>query len=489
MRGVREHRYDLDGGSALDDVGAALSPLGRLAKVSACSGVVSAAFYDTRRLALAEAGITLRRSQGASDAGWQVDLPGDVPDAGAEYWLPLRAGDGVPGDVEALVARQSGGKALRRVALVRIDRKSFELVGPEGTALARLADDRVVALRERDGAASTWRELAVSPLRGAPACGEEVGRALAGMGVQTSAHASKLARVLAGPPLGATRRSDPLVRRLASQLGALLRSEPAVREGDVEGVHEMRIAARRLRSCMSAFSAAFEPGALDELAVELGELGRLLGAARDADVLAARLEGDLAAVPPLHVLGPVRAVIRAHSAREAAAARRALAGFLDAPAYDVLVERLAATVADPPFAEADRSAKWYRAQLRRTDRRVERLVARAEEATGDERVQALHAVRKAAKHARYAAETATPVLGKRAARRAEAYANLQAALGEHHDAVVARAFLRDEGARAGVRPGENGFTYGLLYAREHALVAAAEARFRKRWRTLARTAR
>lgn len=491
MRGVREHRYDLDEGPALATVGAALSHVGRLAPVTACSGVVSAAFYDTGRLALAGAGITVRRAQGASDAGWQVDLPGDGDGAGAEYWLPLRAGNGVPHDVQALVARHAGGKSLRRVAQVRIARTSFELVGSEGTALARIADDCVVGLRERDGAATTWRELAVSPLRGAPACGEEIDRVLAGMGVRTCSSPSKLARVLAAPVPDGTRRSDPLAERFGAQLSALLRAEPSVREGEgeVEAVHEMRIAVRRLRSCASVFSAAFAPGSLDDLAGDLAELGRLLGAARDADVLAARLEADLAAVPPVHVLGPVRAVIRAHSAREVAAARRALVGFLDGPAYGALLDHLAVTVSDPPFAEVDRSKAWHRTQLRRADRRLERLVARAGALRGDERIQALHTVRKAAKHARYAAETVTPVLGKDAARRAEVLAQLQDALGEHHDAVAARAFLREEGARAGVRPGENGFTYGLLYEREDVLVAAAEARFDKRWRKRSRSAR
>ena len=313
------------------------------------------------------------------------------------------------------------------------------------------------------------------------------GQALGGVGVTACPQSSKLARVLALPAVGAKRRADPLAARLGTQFAALLGCEAGVREGDGEAVHDMRVATRRLRSCLLTFSAAYEPGALDDVAGGLADLGRLLGAARDADVLAARLEADLAAVPAVQVLGPVRAVLRAHGAREAAAARRALGAFLDGPAYRALLDRLATTVGGPPLRGIGRPRRWYRARLRATERRVERLVARAE-AAGDERERALHAVRKAAKRARYAAETAEAVLGKKAARRAEAYARLQDALGEHHDAVVARAFLREEGARAGVRPGENGFTYGLLYAREDARAAVAEARFRKRWRKLDRPA-
>ncbi len=43
--------------------------------------------------------------------------------------------------------------------------------------------------------------------------------------------------------------------------------------------------------------------------------------------------------------------------------------------------------------------------------------------------------------------------------------DLQDVLGAHQDRAVSAAFLRDLGARIGVRCGVNGFTYGLLYAR------------------------
>ena len=39
-------------------------------------------------------------------------------------------------------------------------------------------------------------------------------------------------------------------------------------------------------------------------------------------------------------------------------------------------------------------------------------------------------------------------------------------LGSHQDTHVTAGFLRDLGARVGSRSGHNGFTYGLLYARE-----------------------
>ena len=54
------------------------------------------------------------------------------------------------------------------------------------------------------------------------------------------------------------------------------------------------------------------------------------------------------------------------------------------------------------------------------------------------------------------------------------YQELQDILGEHRDAVVAADLLRRIAAGTPAHPDENGFTYGLLYARE--LRRAADTR-------------
>ena len=49
------------------------------------------------------------------------------------------------------------------------------------------------------------------------------------------------------------------------------------------------------------------------------------------------------------------------------------------------------------------------------------------------------------------------------------YKRIQSVLGDHQDTVVARAALRRMGTAAGTAAGENGFTFGLLFAREQLL--------------------
>jgi CHAD domain-containing protein len=90
----------------------------------------------------------------------------------------------------------------------------------------------------------------------------------------------------------------------------------------------------------------------------------------------------------------------------------------------------------------------------------------------------LHRARKAAKRARYAAELRAPV-EKRSKATAKHYKRIQRVLGDHQDGVVASATLRRLALAAGTTPGENGFTYGLLYAREQQAAQAARRRARE----------
>ncbi len=171
-----------------------------------------------------------------------------------------------------------------------------------------------------------------------------------------------------------------------------------MRSGHPEGVHQVRVAARRTRSVLATYRSVLPPGT-DRLRAELGDLGRSLGPDRDAEVLEARLRELVDGQPPESV----------------------------APADDALpalVERL------PHLLQADLD------RLRKRVRAASRAQAPAD------RDLAWHAVRKAAKRLRYAAESTRPSLGARATELAHAAEAVQEALGEHQDSVMARLVLR-----------------------------------------------
>ena len=67
-------------------------------------------------------------------------------------------------------------------------------------------------------------------------------------------------------------------------LAHLMANQPAAAAGDVEGVHQMRIAIRRLRAALMLFRPQLEPHAEARFTEALRDLGRIFGEARDWDV-------------------------------------------------------------------------------------------------------------------------------------------------------------------------------------------------------------
>ena len=100
---------------------------------------------------------------------------------------------------------------------------------------------------------------------------------------------------------------------------------------------------------------------------------------------------------------------------------------------------------DPPFTDlaAGRAVDLLVA-VRAAAKKVTKHLAGGLGTPGDD--QELHKARKAGKRARYAAELAHPVLGKKTQKAVKEYQDLQDILGEHQDGVVAADLLRRLGA-------------------------------------------
>jgi inorganic triphosphatase YgiF len=83
---------------------------------------------------------------------------------------------------------------------------------------------------------------------------------------------------------------EEAMRRVGcSCLTHMLRNEPAALAGQPEGVHQMRVAVRRLRSLLSAVKKLLPEDALRPVADELAGLAAPLGPARNLDVFAGEL--------------------------------------------------------------------------------------------------------------------------------------------------------------------------------------------------------
>jgi CHAD domain-containing protein len=277
--------------------------------------------------------------------------------------------------------------------------------------------------------------------------------------------------------------------RLAEQQRDLNVAEAAVRRGDPEGIHDLRVAMRRIRSALASFRPIVDARVTDPLRDELRWAGGRLGEARDAEVVADRIVSlldEVAADTPPEVLDRLRERVHAH----AASVRDVAVETLDSERYAAALALLGVVTACPPFTdEAQGKARpLARRRLRREARRVLELADEAWATVEPEaRAERLHDVRKRAKRLRYAAEACVPVLGEHAATVAGAAQRIQTTLGTHHDEVVTRTALRriaeaDDGDEA------SAFLLGRLDALEEQAEARVEHRAAKDVARLAKVA-
>jgi CHAD domain-containing protein len=253
---------------------------------------------------------------------------------------------------------------------------------------------------------------------------------------------------------------------LNAQIDDIETGDTELRHGEGEDpVHDTRVAIRRLRSTLRVFAKLLERPKVGEADGELRWFAALLGDVRDCEVQQRRFSKALDRMPDELILGPVRSRIRNDLRAIELPARTRLSEGMDSDRYRALLAVLRDWRDEPPVGQPI-SAKALRKRARRAERKADRRLAAALE-SGDEAGQAetLHRARKAAKRARYAAELRKP-LDKGAKRAVKHYKRIQSLLGDHQDTVVATETLRQMALAAGTTVGENGFSYGVLYARE-----------------------
>jgi CHAD domain-containing protein len=118
---------------------------------------------------------------------------------------------------------------------------------------------------------------------------------------------------------------------------------------DIERVHDMRVATRRLRAVLEVFAAAFEPRAHKAVLRDVKALADALGERRDPDVQLAALDAYAAALPAADQPGLALFAERLRAEQEAGNAT--LAAALRRIADDGLQARLRALAgAEEPVA-------------------------------------------------------------------------------------------------------------------------------------------
>lgn len=239
---------------------------------------------------------------------------------------------------------------------------------------------------------------------------------------------------------------DEQVRELVAQ------GEIALADTDPEGVHQLRVAVRRLRAGLKT----------DELRAELRWFFGELGPVRDLDVLLMRFRDDTDGFSADEMAAFER--LLSGLVKERTAAQKRAARALRSKRYQQLLAALGEVdLSQDTDAEVDPVAA-----IARPHRKLRKSVAAIGREPADED---LHDLRIRGKKLRYAAELAAKAGGKPVRKLVKATKRLQDVLGEHQDACVAeqrvRGLVAEDAAEA--------FIAGRLVERERNRQAASRA--------------
>jgi inorganic triphosphatase YgiF len=265
---------------------------------------LTSTYFDTADRLLQRSGLTLRvRKQGnrhiqtvkAEDAAaatmfergeWEDAIAGDTPVRDAP-----NSGTHLPATLD--------GAALRPVFTTVVRRGVIMIEPNESTEIEAAVDEGEIRSAET-GRSEPVCEIELEAKQGDPAAIFDIGLRLAEtvpLHIEIRSKSERGYRLVDSgtgrpqavyPPavaLDPEMRVEEVLRKFGRDcLETMLRNEEAALAGIAEGVHQMRVAVRRLRAALTLFKHMLPPDQYERIAAELKWLGGSLGPARNWDV-------------------------------------------------------------------------------------------------------------------------------------------------------------------------------------------------------------
>jgi CHAD domain-containing protein len=359
-----------------------------------------------------------------------------------------------PGPVGDRVRAVAGRKQLQPLFEVHTRRQTLTL-DAGGKASGEIALDETSIQPSHGGSPTSLRRIEIEvPENALPAFGPFVEHLRAdcaldpaGLSKFEAGLASAGLRLPAPPTFGPTAIEPELTvgevafAVLRRQLATLVANEPGTRLGDdIEALHDMRVASRRLRAALALFEDVVPESVLG-LRDDLAWIGRRLGAVRDLDVQLEQLESWLTAASPEDVEGLAR--LRAVLSAQRFHARAEMLDALDSSRYESFVQRFEQILRDPPAdAPAGASLPALAVAPDLIDARWTRVREGAKRLGRSSEAEDYHRLRIRGKRLRYALEFLNDLYPGRARAVLKKLVRLQDLLGLHQDAIVAIERLR-----------------------------------------------
>ena len=274
---------------------------------------------------------------------------------------------------------------------------------------------------------------------------------------------------------------------LHKQLIEMLHHEGEAWEGlEPEGVHQMRVATRRIRAGLRLFQDSLPSNRIDSLIRDFRWLADLLGEVRDLDVYFENYEKYQAMLNQEDgaELSPFRDVLQQQWNR----ARKKLIAGLESKRYARLVERFKGFAEKQANRAGNRQERDSRiiskAGPNLASRRLKRVLKIGRSVASDSPLELLHELRINCKKLRYAYEFFEPVFGAKVKKLIVPLKNLQDILGNHQDAIVAGEKLREYAELIPVRKKNLGLllALGQLVSNKQQVAEKLRKDFAKAWR-------
>src|SRR5690242_2936352 len=438
--------------------------------------IFTSIYFDTLDHCLARSSITLRRRLENGSAAWQLKLPLD----GSRREIELREASVTPPAriVQALVVLLEG-KHLVPIAELHTSRAGVRVC--EGRHnVAEVVLDTVSVLRG-GSVIQQFREVEIELLHGEDEFIERLASGLHAVGARPHDGRPKLFRALSlaydslDAPAADASLVDHIRYGLLQQLQNLKRCDPGVRlGGETEDVHQIRVAARRMRTILLAVRKIVRPEWVEPPLCGLKWLGEVFARARDLDVQISYFQREAEQLKARD-RRPLERFLR-YLRTERERAQQTLMDEMKSARYLGFVSKLREAAEAPAVVNTkdtlmDVAARQFR-KLRKTIRRLKRSPSNAE----------LHRVRIKTKRARYAAELAEAVDGKAVTRFIKTAERFQNLLGAHQDAVLAERYV--QGLLKYQRGQQAAFTAGLLVARANRQREEVREEFWSEWKRL-----
>lgn len=399
--------------------------------------LLTSTYYDTVAHDLARGGITLRHRVERGKQSWQLKIP--LEEDRQEVEVAGTQADPPAALLEALILHR-GNRKVMPVVILRVWRSGV-LVCRGRVPVAEIAVDHVTVVKN-GSVIQRFRELEIEQRQGDEASLRSIERDMREAGASDHDGRPKFFRALSlSAPISPVQpeaeapASEHLKSALAQHVWWLLAHDPGTRlSTEIESLHQMRVATRRLRAVLRTCRPILLPAWVTSLEQELRWLGEVLGPARDLDVQIAYFVKE---VDGLHVRErTLLAEFISHLRTQRHTVQKVVLGELTSGRYFDLIRRLQQAAQDPSLVESFLSiGQLAKMEFMKLSKAIKRIGPSPSNA-------ALHKVRIKTKRARYAADLARNSLGKPAVRFIKSARAVQDLLGQHQDAIQAERYLR-----------------------------------------------